>query len=307
MRMTSSLLLTSAILFLPCGCYQPELSKYAPRGTSCDNMLPSFGMELPAYFVRKVGDSASPSEIAAEYSYDILRVRSATPGFRMLCSIVNTYFEQWERLVIIERLEHGGNDETGFVVVAVMPSGLTAVTNYGLKGPEAGMWVATEFPRLFKVDRERFQSLMVRLDLARETLPRGLFLFPNVDWPVYILHDIKSDGSYLAYGIAGWAEAEDDTMERLLKAQPTYAEAAKLVGKMMPWQGIEEGSQAARELRQAVATYAALVDMVWQCTLGRPDYFIIGVDPLAAPRARGSRARGVPGFLSTIGQASGGG
>lgn len=286
MRIALRLLLYAAVIFSACGCYRTELWQYEPRGSSWGKKLPSFGMELPGYFVRASDESLLPQYIFANYSYDILRIRSATSGFRMLCAIVNTYFGQWDRLVIIERLEHGGCYETGFIAVAVVPTGLMAVTNYGPEGPNAGMWVATDIPRSFKVDRERFNTLMVRLDMARKPLPRGMFWFPNIDWPVYILHDISADGQYLSYAIAGWAEIpEDGLRERLLMEQPTYAQAAKFVDGATPWMGIPEGSNAARELRQAGAVYATLIDLVWKCTLGMTDYLVLEVDPWGPPPA----------------------
>jgi hypothetical protein len=54
----------------------------------------------------------------------------------------------------------------------------------------------------------------------------------------------------------------------------------------MPWHEYQIGSEADKELRKAGASYASLIALVWECTLGRPDYAVLGVDPLAGVPAR---------------------
>jgi hypothetical protein len=302
MRFDACVGLALVSCLLSCGCGQTNLCDYAPLGTSANSSLPSLSLYLTPYFVSDPEDAVKcaqdPPPFYADnpfafYSYVVVRNRPATPGYRSLCAVINRHFGKWERLVIIERLQYGGYDETGFIVAAVTRGGLMGVTNLGPKGPDAGLWEATLCPRAFRLDGVKFESCLAELDKARKSrkgLWSELLWFNNIDWPLYLLHDIKSDGSYLSLAVCGWgwrwADHEDADRARLLKAPLDYAKAAELVSKSPPWQNIVEGSASAKELRKAGATYASLLSLVWECTLGRPDYAILGVDPLAPPSAK---------------------
>jgi len=298
MRYITYILLATAGLTVVYGCGRAELCDYRPLETSAELLLPSLSLYLTPYFVSDPKDAAKSTQDPppfysddpfAFYSYVVVRHRPATPGFRTLCAVINRHFGKWERLVIVERLEYGGHDETGFIVAAVTRDGLMGVTNLGPKGPDAGLWEATLWPRAFRLDRVKFESCLAELDKARKSrkgLWSELLWFNNIDWPLYLLHDIKSDGSYISIGVCAWADLEDAERVRLLKAPLDYAKAAELIRKSPPWQNIVEGSASAKELRLAGATYASLIALVWENTLGKPDYFVLGVDPLAPPPAK---------------------
>jgi len=276
MRYMACILVASAGLLVCPGCGQTSLCDYAPMGTSAKVQMPSLSLYLLPYFVMGREDSAkSAQDLLPFYSYNVVMHHSFTPGFRCLCALLNGYFGEWQRLVIVERVDVE-SDETGFVVVALTRNGLMGVTNLRPVGPGVYSWEVSRCPRSFQLDRPRFQSCLAELDEARQKLKDGLFLFENIDWPLYLLHDIRSDGSYLAFGTCGWAEFDDGDRKHLLEAPPDYAKAAALVGKAKPWQAIANGSPPAKELREAGATYAALIARVWESTLGRPDYFLLG-------------------------------
>jgi hypothetical protein len=256
--------------------------------------------------------------LLACYTSEVSEPRSATEGFRMLCALVNRHFGDWERLVIIERLERGGNVATGFIAVAVTPDGIKGVTNLGVNGPDAGQWVETTHPRVFAVDRARFESCLVELDkFGQHAIWQPLLWYSYRDVPIYFMHDIKfnrkpsQDEPLLktsAFALCGWAVLPAGERERLLKGPRDYARAEEILSKYHPWQDYDVGSEADRELRKAGATYASLLSLVWECTLGRPDYAILGVAPLAPPPAESASSleheRGHSGKPTTPGPGS---
>jgi hypothetical protein len=193
--MSSFTALGAAIVgcFLISGCGQEDVRAYAATGPSAEFLLSPFALELEPYFVlEQIDRPLSRENLFAYYSFDVLGARSATPGYRTLSALVNRYFGDWQRLVIIERLERGGNVETGFIAIAVRPGGPVGVTNLTEEGPSAGMWKADCSPRVFPVDRRKFEFCLARIDEARQTTVRPLLWYCCRDWPFYFLHDFEN-------------------------------------------------------------------------------------------------------------------
>jgi len=297
MKWVNSLGLAVVLCLVACGCGQGDLRDYESVGPSAELLLPSLGLGFNPFFVLGPNDPPfTVLNLLACYTREVSGPRSATEGFRILCALVNRYFGDWERLVIIERLQRGGWVATGFIAVAVTPDGIKGVTNLGVNGPDAGQWVATTHPRVFAVDRAKFESCLVELDKFRQNaIWRPLLWYSYRDFPVYFVHDMKvnrksSRDDWIlttsAFALCGWAVLPDGDRERLLKGPRDYARAEEILSKYHPWQDYDVGSEADKELRKAGATYASLLSLVWECTLGRPDYAVLGVDPLAPPPAK---------------------
>jgi len=277
-RYIACMLLAAAGCLVCPGCGQTSLRDYAPLGTSARETLPCLSLDLVHHFVLSPEDRDAMKSLqdrVAAYSYVVVKHRSETTGFRSLCALLNRYFGQWRRLVIIERVDIV-SDETGFIVAAVTRNGLVGVTNLRPVGPGFTSWEEVPCPRPFRLDRVKFESCLAELDKAEKDLVRDLFWFPNVDWPLYLLHDVKSDGPYLSVAVCGWANVDDADRAELLKAAPDYAGAVALARKTKPWQAVAPDSKPGKRLRQAGATYASLIARVWESTLGSPDYAIAG-------------------------------
>ena len=295
MKCATSLGLAVLLFFVGCGCGQ-DLRDYSPVGPSGEFLMVPLGLGYKPRFVTGVpGPRYSVVNLVGMYNSGLAVPRSATWGFRTLCALVNRYFGDWERLVIIERLSRGGWIETGFIAVAVTRAGPVAVTNFDPQGPDAGQWNTTLVPRTFTVDRRKFESCLAELNKAPQNIKRHFLWYGNTDLPIYFLHDIRLNRrpaqyeqpmTYFSFGFCAWAAVPDNERARLLKAPCDYATADDILSKYEPWQQYDVDSEADRELRQAGAPYASLLSLVWECTLGRPDYTILGVDPLAPPPAK---------------------
>jgi len=204
----------------------------------------------------------------------------------MLCAVVNRYFGDWERLVIIERLYRGGQVDTAFIAVAITSGGIKAVTNFGPEGPGGDIWKATLRLRTFHVDRTKFEACLAELDKAhRDTGWRPFLWYGGRDWPVYFLHDIRlnQDDRWspldFACGITGWAMLPEKRLAPLQRAPRDYAKAEQAFKKYQVWHAYDEGTEAGEELRKAGAPYASLINLVWESTLGQPEVTILGVPP----------------------------
>jgi hypothetical protein len=296
MKCSACVGLALAACVLACGCGTADLREYEPVGPSAEFLLPTLGLGFNPYFVLGPNDPPlTVLNLTACYTREVLEPRSATEGFRILCALVNRYFGNWERLVVIERLERGGWVATGFIAVAVAGEATTGVTNLGPQGPDAGQWTATTHPRVFEVQRAKFESCLLELNKARKGISRRPFLwYSNKDWPVYFLHDIKLNHkpardewplSCFSFAFCGWAVLPESEKLRLLKAPRDYPRAHEALCRYRTWQEYDVGSAADKELRDAGTTYASLLNFVWESTLAKPDYGVLGVDPLARPPA----------------------
>jgi len=278
---------------LACGCDQADLRDYEPVGPSAEFLLRSLALGFYPYFVSYPEEPPlTVLNLIAAYDFDVARARSSTEGFRMLCALVNRYFGDWERLVIIERLQRGGWVDTGFIVVGVTRDKMIGVTNFDPKGHDGIRWSSTVRLRTFRVDRAKFESCLAELDKMHEsTTIRPLLWFTQRDWCFYFLHDIRirRDRDPAAspfrptsrcFAFTGWpTDLPEDQRVRLAKAPRDYARAQEILDKHKPWQEYDPDSEAMQELREAGATYASLLSLLWESTLGQPDYGVLGVYP----------------------------
>jgi hypothetical protein len=208
---------------------------------------------------------------------DELMKRPANPNFRCLGAIVNRYFGQWDRMVVIERIGFVGG-EYGYMVLALTPQGAKGVTNLRTARGDAMGWHACATPRTLEMDRRRLAAALGELEIARELVPEGVFWFGAVDWPLYLLHEIRSDGKAFSFGMSGYGarEEEDGFVRQLPKPPLDFRRAAELVNKGRSMEALTYGSARAKELQSAGRYYAALLELVWSASLGEPDAFIAG-------------------------------
>jgi len=263
------------------GCAVLNISAYTPKGPSADaRVMRSLCDSLPADYVRskiwanagvQMSDRDTLNALQGGIE-GILRQRPSNPGFRSLCAIVNSYFGAWERLIIIERQGFTGEDEYGFVVIGVTRYGIKAVAN--LK-PDETLWAESVDLRALEPDPRIAESVVAELDKARAALPERLLWFDNIDWPLYVLHDIKADGTSFSFALCGWGNVQTQK-EQAQQAPLDYQYAAELVNRAKPWALVWDDTPRAAELRTAGRTYAALLAMVWESAMGRPDFYILG-------------------------------
>ena len=286
MRLTGfwGMLLLNLAGVLVSGCASDDLRSYAPVGMG-EQTLKCLSDQLPCYFVGHnyfgVGlDTGTPEECDEYYQTckslidEHLMLRPSDPGYRSMCALLNTYFRAWDRLVVIERLGFADH-KCGFVVVGVRAGQVNAVTNMRQSG---GDWWEVDFsPRLSPVDVGKLKSCLADLDRARKVLPQRLFWFANVDWPIYVLHDITSDGRSFSFAVCACSSRNEGPVpEPLLD----FARAAELVNGVEPDVGVPERNPHAAGLRAAGRTYAHLLERVWESVLGTPDYAILARGPI---------------------------
>jgi len=129
------------------------------------------------------------------------------PDRGSLCGLVNTYFQEWDRLIIIERLAYTEPLWYGYVVVAFGPDGPEAVTNMAPEHGSPWGWLCGLRPRRVRIDRERLAPVIADLDGAIGASSRGALLwFDAVDTPICVLHDVRADGHAFSFGIRGYGE-----------------------------------------------------------------------------------------------------
>jgi hypothetical protein len=277
-------LLAAAGLFSAAGCATDHLADYAPF---IPGPIPTFGINLPPVFVcddydsgaDKAADRKESPEQRQAWAYSSIKWdmdetlvrRPAAPGFRQLCDLVNRHFGEWQRLVIIERLGII-NHECGFVAIAIADDGPKAVTNLRRDGD---LWEDSIYPRVVRTDAGKFRACLAELDRARSVLPPRLLWFGNMDWPIYVLHDVKPDDYSFSFAVCG-PFGNGDPKVHPPRPPIDYAKAARQVGKETPPRAIFEGTPRAKELREAGGVYAALIAMVWEASLGPRDLTIFG-------------------------------
>jgi len=217
------------------------------------------------------------------YQYDIEHLfgaRLSQPTFRSLCALLNTYFEDWDRIIIIERLAYTEPLWYGYVVVAFAPDGHKAVTNMA---PEYGSpwgWQCHLPPRPLRVDRERLAPVIADLDRAVGAASRGALLwFDAIDTPIFVLHHVRPDGRTFSFGIRGYGE---DGREWLKDDRASYSLEYQKISELLN-KSEAEGSEfvlyeSARgsELKTVGALYAWLMARVWEGVLGLEDATILG-------------------------------
>lgn len=279
--MQSSVIALGALLglFAASGCCTESLLEYSPAGPSArEEVLETLAVDLPYHFVvpQASAENMTSDDLLRTASWivdDAVRHRPASPDFRCLCALINRYFGAWQRLVIIERMGFTRH-EYGFVVVAVTPEGMRALTNLRCETPS--FLVESLPPRPLRLDPRMVRLTLNELDRARTVLPWRLLWFEASDSPLYVLHDIKADGSTFRFGICGYFPSEGD---RPPNPPLDYTKAAELLARNRTWEAVRDGSPRAKELRSVGGTYAVLLELVWQSVLGTGDESIVGELP----------------------------
>jgi hypothetical protein len=270
-------------LLLVSGCRQGQLAAYAPRGPSGQPDTFWCLVEWPArhWVVEAVEENGIDQRSVYAYEVDhLFCARLSQPTFRSLCGLVNTYFQKWDRLIIIERLAYTEPLWYGYLVVAFGPDGPQAVTNMA---PEYGSpwgWQCHLPPRPLRVDRERLAPVIADLDRAVGAASTGALLwFDAVDTPIFVLHDVRADGHAFSFGIRGYGEEGREWLKyelasRFLEDQ----EVSRLLnkGKAEDAEFALYGSARGDELKMVGAHYARLMARVWESTLGLEDATILG-------------------------------
>jgi hypothetical protein len=112
---------------------------------------------------------------------------------------------------------------------------------------------------------------MLELEKAASALPERILMYPNIEWPLYILHDVKKNGSHFSFGLLGNPDWGDrDGASKILD----YADAGKLIptpASLFEPLGVDFNSPHGRELRLAGRTYGGLLAIVYESLLGETD------------------------------------
>jgi len=240
------------------GCAQPAVTGYVPLGPSTGNhtfqalkngMARHYvcdGTLEDARITMQDGDALRDT-FGWEVD-DVLGGRLVDPRFRCLCAFVNTYFCTWTRMIILERFGFV-DDGYGYVVVVPTPCGPRAVTNMVAQGGDPWGWEGRVGPRPLRVEKRKLETVLTRLDKAGSILPQALLWFEAVDSPIFVLHDIRADGSHFSFGVRGvgaWREhwCAPDTADGV-----SQEDAAVLVGKGKPDEVVFFDSTRGKELR----------------------------------------------------------
>lgn len=270
-------------LLLVSGCRSGELSAYAPRGPG---RQPSTFWSLgywPArhYVVEKLEEEGIDQ--SSTYAYDVDHLfhgRLKQPTFRSLCALLNTHFQDGDRIVIIERLAYTEALWYGYVVVAFTRDGPQAVTNMVADHASPWGWECQLQPRTLRLDRRRLAPVMADLDRAVSASSGGALLwFDAIDTPIFVLHDVRPDGRRFSFGIRGYGEQgrewskhgpDSDLLE--------YQEVSQILRKRRTEgpEYVPYESPRGSELQTVGARYAWLMARVWEGALGLEDATILG-------------------------------
>lgn len=261
------------------GCRDARLSHYEPQGPSVRlDSLRSLEDKLPTHFVYYPTTDLTAEDMERglrDVVDDHIRLRPSNPSFRSLCALLNTYYGEWNRLIILERVGFA-DDSYGFVVIAETPHGSRAVTN--LVYDEHLTWKAATSLRQIQLAAQPFEDIKTELDKARGILPQRLLWYDNIDWPLYVLHDVKADGSNFSFAVCGWGNRAG-SIEHIEKPLVDYATASKLIRQAGPWEGVDSASPRGQQLFLAGKPYAVLLSQIWRVALGQADDKILGKAP----------------------------
>ncbi|MBM4018393.1 MAG: hypothetical protein FJ288_08730 [Planctomycetes bacterium] len=248
-------------------------------------LLEGLPEESAWYFVYHLETDASAGQpLSASEEFQVLReliahiikARWANPSFGSLCTLLNRYFGTWERLLIIERVTPAGHGY-GFLAVAVKKTRVRAVTNLVWKC-QYGTWTWSEInrPRLPPFEPRRIAQALYELDQARQALPECLFWFPNVDWPLYVLHDIKADGTAFSFAVCGYDRARG----QLFGDDGSFCDYTRVAASLRDREpaAVPDGSPEAECLWRAAGTYARLMDHLWHAILAKRERDILGIE-----------------------------
>jgi len=277
------LLVGAAVLLLGSGCGPGYLPDYTARGPSAQ---PGVFLSL-AYWPNKhmVVERLTEKDCTAFYSEEVdflRRERPGQPAFRSLCAVLNTHFDGWERLVVIERLGYREDLWYGYVVLGVTPRGTRAVTNMAANDDSPWDWQGQLEARRLCISREQAELVLEDLDrMEKFTEMTGLIWFDARDWPMYVLHDVRAGGRELSFGIRGCgAPGRNWTETKVAGYFMGWEEASNLVAKYQRPESecVPYASPRASELKKVGASYATLMAIVWKRIMGLEDAGILGHD-----------------------------
>lgn len=292
------LALAAGTLLLVAGCIQGDLSIYAPKGLGAKTDLWPMDSQFVRYHIVHLraddGDghqlSRVPDGTMRQLPEEVGRAldgRPSQPGFRCLCALLNTYFHDWDRAIIVERLGCVEPLWYGYVVLAFTPDGPKAVTNMLTDGHSPWGWQPGLDPRPLQVDRGRLAPVLADLGRARERFGGVLLCYDRVDAPLFILHDVRRNGEGLSFGIRGYEFPGSVCVERMPK-EAEYERAGQVWKRQWPgdltihapgeqWRNVVPfGSPHAKEIDALGLVYATLVARVWEGVLGLEDATILG-------------------------------
>ncbi len=268
------LAMCATFLLSASGCGPDYLPHYAPKGPSADaGMFMSLAYWPNRHFaVREVeheGESLKP-RYDWEVNYFHMERPSQAP-FRTLCALVNTYFQDWERLVIIERVGTTSEPWFGYIVLGVTPDGPKALTN--LEG-RLWDWKCRLEPRRLRVDQRAIQDVLAELDAADvpSVEMTGLLWFEERDWPLYLLHDLRRDGREFSFGVRAYRVAEADWAKAEAESRDMgWDEISHLLEKHPKSECVRLDSRRGFELMMVGAKYAPLMATAWKGIMGVED------------------------------------
>jgi hypothetical protein len=277
------------VVLLASGCGPGDLSTYTARGPSAQPgtfgslaYLPT--THLVADGIR--GKAAKSKEVEEYYTSEIeflFNERLTQPTFRSLCALLNTFFQNWDRLVIIERIAYEGELWYGYAVLAQTPSGPKAVTNMVADRGSRWGWECCLQPRQVRLEPRRVAMTLDMLDtFANDTANRGLLWFDTGSMPIFVLHYVRRDGrmwSTSSFGISGYGIGEKAWQKHEVESYfMSWEEISKLLSNNVQPECVSFESPRGGELKKVGASYANLMAIVWKCILGLEDATILGDD-----------------------------
>ena len=233
----------------------------------------------------RLGGASNKEETVHTVWSDInyfLTARPNYPDFRSLCALVNGYFRNWTRLVVLEILPNANaagypGRMYGFVVLAETPDGPLAVTQ--LAGPETLPRYATGKLRLLRLDRGEVSKWFEQMDKAREDLPPALvFEVKAIDVVPAALYEFRpgqepwrcitycSLNDNFFHGLVEFPEeASTDAEVSQAFAGTSAADSGEVRDR---WGDVAIEVQVRFE--RVLNRYAVLMIGFWEATIGRP-------------------------------------
>lgn len=212
-----------------------------------------------------------PLEVTVEgrlwYYQTTEAIRPNSPGFRALCALIQSRLGKWQRLVLLERMFLRGMNslDYGFIVVAVQPPGITCFTNLRWTCDKGGWHLeAAPSPFALCIEDRKFAACLADLERAKQHLGKVLLWQDACDWPIFVLHDIASDGKSFAFAMFGF-DAYVPSTGGGLERSVDYAQAGNLQAQLGE---VVVARKQGKEFRFVADCYATLLARVWDACLG---------------------------------------
>lgn len=265
------------------GCGQPQVCDWCPREAKGVGVkLDALADRLKIHGVMNTEGDVKDAAASFQEQFDwVTGNRVASPEFRTLCCALNRVQGNWERIVIVECFSFEGDEPDYGFALAVLANGSTGgCTN--MRRDNGRLQVGQEVRAIAPVPAT-FRDQLAELDKAGKTLPPRVLYNDAIEAQLYIVHDIRRDGSDFSFGIWGWPAEE-----ALPCGPPDYARAAEMIMRDMSpqpslWDSMPASSPAStapafvsrhssrgRELALAGEVYAHLMAQTWHAVLGRP-------------------------------------